>query len=406
MDFQVKTWFQNRRIKEKKQTGLGISQLRSNESSRSSPKPSVGTSGGEVVPPSSGNGPYVTDGSKRLAATSDEGTPSKKKQKCSTEESFDEIQTESGAENEIEQPPPLARPPQQLPQHLQHQHQQQRQHGIHQANGMPDPSLDTQALGTSEYPITEAPQFSTGSGHHYPVSMAGPYTSRPNEAIQGPLQPHPHVQQYGGGVPLGMVNESGVPIRREPLPQHGGAIAPMSTANEREFVPHPGVVMPMGTSTDSGVLISRPQHGNVIPMGVANDVGVPIQKETMPIRGQMPANQLVGNEKQTPHGFMQSAPGHIPHSTGIIHGQRLPMNPGHMPQYSDSAIMPSEQGHNPINRMPVNMTMDQGHISRHMAPSRLSVNAGGLRAFSEDQRMQYLNNAHLQARMAGYGHPF
>ena len=37
--------------------------------------------------------------------------------------------------------------------------------------------------------------------------------------------------------------------------------------------------------------------------------------------------------------------------------------------------------------------MDQGHMSRHMAPSRLSVNAGGLRAFSEDQRMQYLNNA-------------
>ena len=136
-----------------------------------------------------------------LAATSDEGTPSKKKQKCSTEESFDEIQNESCAENEIEQLPPLARTLQQLPQSPQHQQQQQRQHGIHQANGIPDPSLDTQAMGTPEYPIAEAPQVSAGSGHHYPVSVAAPYTSRPNEAIQRPLQPHPHVQQYGGDVP-------------------------------------------------------------------------------------------------------------------------------------------------------------------------------------------------------------
>ena len=357
--------------------------------------------------PSSGSGVSVTDGSKRLAATSDEGTPSKK-QKYSTEESFDEIQTEYGAENEVEQPAPLARPPPQLPQSLKHQHKQQ--HGIHQANGIPDPHLDTQA--TPEYPITEAPQFSTGSRHHYPVSMAGPYTGRPNEAIQRPPQPHPHVQQYGGGVPVGMVNETGVPIRREPLPQHGGAIVPMSTAketgvpNQRELASQHGAVMPMGIPNDAGALISRPQHSDVIPRGIANDLGVPIQNETMPIREQMPTNQLVGNEKQTPHGFMQGAPGHILHSTGIIPGQGLPMNHGHMPQYSDSTLMPSGQGHIPINRMPVNMTMDQGHIPRHMAPSRLSVNAGGLRAFSEDQRMQYLNNAHLQARMAGYGHPF
>ena len=358
------------------------------------------------MPPPSGA--YVTDGSKRLAATSDEGTPSKKKQKCSSEESFDEIQTESGAENESEQPQSLARPPSQLPQHLQHQHQQQ--HGIHQANDIPDPNLDTQA--TPQYPITEAPQFSTRSRHHYPVSMAGPYTDRPNEAMQRPPQPHPHVQQYGGGVPVGMVNETGVPIRREPLPQHGGAIVPMSTANEtgvpnqRELASQHGAVMPMGIPNDAGALISRPQHSNVIPTGIANDFGVPIQNETMPIRGQIPTNQLVGNEKQIPHGFMQGAPGHILHSTGVIPGQRLPMNHGHMPQYSDSTLMPSQQGHIPINRMPVNMTMDQGHISRHMAPSRLSVNAGGLRAFSEDQRMQYLNNTHLQTRMAGYGHPF
>ena len=172
---------------------------------------------------------------------------------------------------------------------------------------------------------------------------------------------------------LGAVYETGVPIRREPLPQHGRAIVPMSTANDtgvpiqREFVPHHGIVMPMGTSTDSGVLISRPQHGNTIPMGVANDIGVPIQKEPMPIRGQMPTNQLVRNEKQTPHGFMQNAPGHIPHSTGIIPGQRVPINPGHMSQYSDSALLPSEQGHIPINRMPVNGNGSRAYVKTYGA---------------------------------------
>ena len=349
-----------------------------------------------------------------MAATSDEGTPSKKKQKCSTEERFDEIQKESNAEKEVEQPPPLAQHYQQLPQPFQHQHQQQRQHDIHQGNGMQNPRLVDQDSGSPVYPAIETPTFSSGSGNNYPASLAGPFTARPNAVIQQPPQPQlrPHVQQYGAAVSGGMVSETGVPIRREPVPQHGGAIVPLSAANatavpiQREHVPQHAAAMSVRIANDPGVPIARSQPGNVTPMGTANDLGVHIQREQMLIRGQIPTNHLVRNEKQIPHGFMPGPPGHMPHTTGGIPEQRLSINSGHMPQYSDSAIMPSDQGHIPINRMPVNMPMNQGHISRHIAPSHFSVDARGPGTLSEEQRMQFLSNARLQAKMSGYGHPF
>ena len=362
--------------------------------------------------------PSVTDGSKRLAATSDEGTPSKKKQKCSSEERFEEIPKEFNAENEVEQRPPLARHHQQLPQHFQHQHQQQRQHDIHQGNCRPDPRLVDQDSGSPVYPATETPPFSSEPGNNYPASMAGPFTARPNAVIQQPPQPQPqpqlrpHVQQYGAAIPGGMVSETGVPIRREPAPQHGGAIVPLSTVNatgvpiQREHLPRHAAAMPVRIANDPGVPIARSQPGNVTHMGTTNDLGLHIQREQMLIRGQIPTNHLVGNEKQMPHGFMPGPPRHMPHTTGEIPEQRLSINPGHMPQYSDSAIMPSDQGHIPINRMPVNMPMNQGHISRHIAPSHFSVDARGPGTLPEGQRMQFLSNAHLQARMSGYGHPF
>ena len=360
------------------------------------------------MPTSSGSSVSATDGPKRLAATSDEGTPSKKKQKCSTEERFDEIQKESNTENEAEQHPPLARN-QQLPQHFQHQHQQQRQHDIHQGNCMSDPRLVDHNSGSPVYPATEAPPFSTGPRDNYPAS-----TAKPNAGIQQAPQPQlrPHVQQYGAAIPGGMVSDTGVPIQREPVPQHGGAMVSISTVNapgvpiQREHIPGHGGVMPVRMSNDVVLPVGRSQPGNVIPMCTANTPGVPIQREPMLIRGQIPTNHLSGNEKQIPHGFMLGPRGHIPHPTGGTPEQRLSINPGHIPKYSDSAIMPPDHGHIPINRMPVNMPMNQGHIPRHTEPSRFSIDAGGPRTFSEEQRMQYLSSAHLQARVSSYGHPF
>ena len=50
--------------------------------------------------------------------------------------------------------------------------------------------------------------------------------------------------------------------------------------------------------------------------------------------------------------------------------------------------------------------MNQRHISSHMTPSHFSMDAGAPWTFLEEQRIQYLSNAHLQARMPGPGHPF
>ena len=75
---------------------------------------------------------------------------------------------------------------------------------------------------------------------------------------------------------------------------------------------------------------------------------------------------------------MLGPPGDMPPITGRIPEQRLSINPGYIPQYFDSAIIPSDQRHIPIDKTPANMPMNQGiYISRHMTPPPMNARDSG-----------------------------